>query len=391
MVDHVEFSSADIVDRFISYWRGTGEQRFGFLYGRYEPYLEVPLGTKAVVEAVYEPPQRTKIDGVTVERLEEEALDQLAHHCGLVKVGMIFTDLTDDGSGQGTTLPKRHANSFFLSSLECYLAAHLQATHPNRCRWSATGTFGSRFVTCVVSGNTEGQVDISAFQVSNTAVSMVGADLIRPSVEPSLMLVKPSTASRYVPEVFYQYRNEYGASVKKAAQPTFPVDYLLTTMTHGFPSLPNAAFKSPLAFPIENRGHGFAAADPSALRRRLLDVSPLQLADFHLLCYIQGLSILSEEEMQLLARVAVHQDAAALASLQDTAGWKTLLSAVQDSGHASMQMDDDIPETVIRESRAMAREGRHSSGHWSCTYCTFSNPPSREECAMCGLPRHAAE
>lgn len=51
------FENSTIVDRFLNFWRRSGHQRIGFLYGRYETFEGVPLGIKAVVSSIYEPPQ----------------------------------------------------------------------------------------------------------------------------------------------------------------------------------------------------------------------------------------------------------------------------------------------------------------------------------------------
>ena len=56
-VDNIAFENATLVERFLEYWRLTGVQRIGFLYGYYEVHKDVPLGIRATVVAIYEPPQ----------------------------------------------------------------------------------------------------------------------------------------------------------------------------------------------------------------------------------------------------------------------------------------------------------------------------------------------
>ena len=67
--------------------------------------------------------------------------------------------------------------------------------------------------------------------------------MIEPSVDPGIVRVKEEDrtagSARYVPDVFFRYKNEYGLEVKKSAKPAFPVEYLLVNVCVSLSSLAN--------------------------------------------------------------------------------------------------------------------------------------------------------
>ena len=295
IVDHIEFQHSYIVENFIGYWRSTGYQRFGYLYGKYVPYDEVPLGIKAEVHAIYEPPQDCSVDGF--ELLADPllpAVDRMSEILGLQKVGMIYSDLTDDGTNTGKVLNKRNTDTFFVSGLETMFMAQMQLHNKSRCKHSSSGKFGSKFVTVIATGDENGGIALTEFQASNACMAMTDAGIIEASTDPSLVLVSECTNTKYVPEVFYKYKNEYNVQVQQAANPTFPVEYLLVRLTHGFPSNPSLLFSGVASFPTLNR--------PDMKKPALTDLkkyleTDLELfakfANFEFLCYLLELSMIS--------------------------------------------------------------------------------------------------
>ncbi|KAF9015031.1 NPL4 family-domain-containing protein [Cyathus striatus] len=424
MVDHLEIASTDIIDRFLQAWRKTGLQRFGWLIGRYAPYKEVPMGIKAVVEAIYEPPQQGELDGLVLgwPWEDEPRIKALAASASnpLTIVGYIFTDLDPTPEDRTKNIYKRHPQSFLLSSLEAIFAAALQKRNPSPSKSSPTGEFSSRLVTAVLTATEDGQVDISAYQVSEQAVAMVEADMIEASVDPSIVRVKEEDrnqgSARYVPDVFFSYKNEYGLEAKKSAKPCFPVEYLMVNVTHGFPQNPSPTFQS-TQFSIENR-QGLEEQNLEQVMRDLnkLDAPSLQsrvesykkaelaryLSDWHLLAFLETTQLFTSDDMKLLIRTItsphIFEDTSQLDPVLASDSWQTLMTFTRESAPArptsaappsSSRMDEDIPQEVFDQIAAEETTGSGASATRICPHCTYENTHGGPDCELCMLPLDA--
>ncbi|EFA08302.2 Nuclear protein localization protein 4 homolog-like Protein [Tribolium castaneum] len=205
-VDNVAFENKDLVERFLNYWRSTGHQRIGFLYGNYEIHNDVPLGIRANVVAIYEPPQESSRDSIHLLRDDkEEIVEELAQNLGLRRVGWIFTDLIPEDVQKGTVKHLRHINSHFLSAEECIMAGHFQNMYPNPCRFASGGYFGSKIVTVCVTGDKTNQVHMEGYQVSNQCMALVRDNCLLPTKDaPELGYVRESSDKQFVPDVYYK-------------------------------------------------------------------------------------------------------------------------------------------------------------------------------------------
>ncbi|KNC74039.1 hypothetical protein SARC_13403, partial [Sphaeroforma arctica JP610] len=340
--DHVEFESSTVVNEFVNFWRQSGgAQRMGYLYGRYEPYDAVPLGIKAVVMALYEPPQTNEKASL---RVDPEAaaytmaiVDRVAGYLGLQRVGWIFTDLEDDSTNQGTVLYKRHADTFFLSSLEAMTAADYQTSYPNACKDAENGYFGSKFVTVCVSGGDTNHVGLEAYQVSDQAMALYRDECLRPSRKMGRGRIVESTSEQYVPDVFYSHKNEYGVEETVAAKPSLPLDYLLVNVSVGSPQVPTPMFTAAEgnSFMREHREAVGDSQTLKALSAHLRNAPSFLTAvsDFHLLCYLATSPVFGiGDKIKELCEAVKDKNVALTNEWRSLNEWKTVEMMMDEPG-----------------------------------------------------------
>ena len=172
---------------------GFQRKRFGFLYGKFvpvdgeeagkerdknnkmdvdgKPEKKIPM--KAIVEAIYEPPQEVDNEAaegfVQLEDPNEEKVEQLAHMLGLQKVGWIFGHAPrEDG--------------FVMNNAEVIMAAEFQLV-------AAGGVEETPFVTVKVTQGKDGHVSVEAFQVSQQCMAMVAEEALEIDTNPGFCKV----------------------------------------------------------------------------------------------------------------------------------------------------------------------------------------------------------
>ncbi|XP_057682181.1 nuclear protein localization protein 4 homolog [Corythoichthys intestinalis] len=385
-VDNIMFENHTIADRFLDFWRKTGSQRVGYLYGRYTEHKDIPLGIRAEVAAIYEPPQCATQN--SLELLEDPkagAVDEIAAKLGLRKVGWIFSDLLSEDTRIGTVRFTRNQDSHFLSAEECITAGYFQNQHSNPCKLSRDGHFGSKFVTVVATGGPDNQVHFEGYQVSNQCMALVRDECLLPCKDaPELGYAKESSPEQYVPDVFFKDKDKFGNDVTFLARP-LPVEYLIIDITTTFPKDPQFTFSSAQRFPIENREilgetqdfHSLATYLSQCTSASFLDV----VSDFHLLLFLVTNEIMPlRDTIGLLLDAVKTSDEELAETWKKSEQWATieqLCGTVGGQPSGSMGSDGTVDPSASPLSSAM----------WSCVHCTFMNQPGTEHCEMCRLPR----
>jgi len=352
-VDRVEIADPKIFNKFLDAWRQTGAMRYGYLYGDYETDDQAPLGIKAVVKAIYEPPQDCAADGVNMnEDPHAESVDRTAALLGLRKIGWIFLDLEVLAGGTGPDqkyVCSRGSESYFLRSNEAVLAAHLQNMHPSPCKECDDGIYGSKFVTVVVSGNEQNELDYRAYQVSQQGMDLEQAEgILEYTTKLDQCRVALPSENRYVPAIFYQDISEFGNQTTHTASPYFPVDYLVVSVNG--PTFPqqvdeNAVYTT--SFPVANRihdpqsGHVLKQHLNSPENKPFRPTGQLKtLSDFHMIMFLAcnpdvwGSPAEAKEGLDMLCRVVRTRDSGQATELMQSPVWTKLLANLGSASSA---------------------------------------------------------
>lgn len=151
-VDYVQLMCVPEVTNFVRYWQESHhmQQRAGRLYGYYAEDPNYPEGIRAVVEAIYEPPQIGEMNGFQLlNDPDSELVDYMAAALDLESIGWVFTTINHDA---------------YLSSHEVREAARLQQAHvvdhPAGCKVS-------KFVTVVLKPQDDGNSMPEAYMISD--------------------------------------------------------------------------------------------------------------------------------------------------------------------------------------------------------------------------------
>eukprot|EP00918_Siedleckia_nematoides_P086386 GHVU01190133.1.p1 GENE.GHVU01190133.1~~GHVU01190133.1.p1 ORF type:complete len:316 (+),score=76.35 GHVU01190133.1:289-1236(+) len=265
-VDHLEFMNVQEVTQFVNYWRydlGMQQHRAGFLFGSYAEDPHYDLGVRAIVEAIYEPPQ-TYDDTAGLRLLKDpqkETVRELASMFGLEPVGWIFTH------GERTEL---------LTSNEIIEVADLQTEHMSSAHY--TGYPVSPFVTCTVAPCAVGDPLPNAFMVSDLGLAFRRDDAMTADPKDKKhMTLRTADEHQLFPDVL-----EAGAKAEK-----FDADWLIVRVVESAPLEGRSVFKH-TSFPREHR---ILKQDASAVKAYLRSLPASEdpktkLMDFHLLVYV---------------------------------------------------------------------------------------------------------
>ncbi|EEA07015.1 NPL4 family protein [Cryptosporidium muris RN66] len=275
-VDHLEMMNLAEVTDFVKYWTCNlqlQKQRIGWMYGYYKEDNTYPMGIRAVMEAIYEPPQTNnhKFGNLELEFDDfKSTVDTIAHSLGLECIGLIFTHKERDE---------------LLTSREIISLGKLQLDYLKYNHY--TGYPVSNFIACTIAPckKSEDSAPVpNAFAVSDLGLAFIRDHLLdEDNLDDDLhMKLRAEQKGELLPQVL-----EGGQETSR-----FDAHWFVVRVNESAPIRPRSLFNCN-QFPRENRISTQTPADVATfIKNRLVNISSTSyqlLNDFHLLLHLAKL------------------------------------------------------------------------------------------------------
>ncbi len=190
-VDYVSFMNQEEINLFVNEWlkHFCMKQRMGFLFGYYASDPNYPDGVRAVVEAIYEPPQLG--DTHSVEPLQDpdrNLIDRVAAALSLECIGWIFTSINTEKEVCLTSHDVRKAARY----QEQYQIAH------------ESDYKVSKFITVVIKPRENNEAEIECYMVSDLCQSLERDGVFGESDSKKEMKVRTPKKNEIMPSVYME-------------------------------------------------------------------------------------------------------------------------------------------------------------------------------------------
>eukprot|EP00929_Paragymnodinium_shiwhaense_P009953 TRINITY_DN114388_c0_g1_i1.p1 TRINITY_DN114388_c0_g1~~TRINITY_DN114388_c0_g1_i1.p1 ORF type:complete len:512 (+),score=144.59 TRINITY_DN114388_c0_g1_i1:161-1696(+) len=272
-IDNLSVMNVPEMEYFIGYWQNhlleNAMQRVGWMYGYYLEDKNYDEGCRAVMEAIYEPPQEMMGEmAVPKEGAEDPGrarVDRIAEALGLERIGWIFTSLPLD-------------DDQLLSPTEVAKIARLQLENSTDIHFTKFNL--SKFVTCAVRPDPaqNGMPGINPYMVSDQCCCMVRDGIFKDDPDRKHLVLRQANKNELIPQFLVE------------SKPTDKIltDFFVVRVNDTTPKKLRSMFTH-ADFPRENRPtHPQRRDDLKRYfkKRDAKEASWSRFADFHLILYI---------------------------------------------------------------------------------------------------------
>lgn len=258
-VDYAQFSNGAELQQLVQFWLKSQRQRAGLLLGYFAEDPVYEKGVRAVIEAVYEPPQTATAHSVA---LQEDPfaghVEKIVQALGFERLGWFFTT---------------HARDVFLAGEEMLAAAQLQERHgvEHPC-----GLRVSKQLTVVLRADAQGGVAIEVYMVSDQGQRLAADGLLERGESRQFLKVRAAEQTGYAPKFLYQGKNV------EQIEP----DFFIVNVAHGQPLSTQFNVLRAADFPAVNRAEPQRVENLRDYLRRNRNAGVGKYANFQLLLYL---------------------------------------------------------------------------------------------------------